>query len=769
MEVERRRLRVTGTVQGVGFRPFIHRLAHHLGLTGSIGNDDLGVWCEIQGPGDFLERFQMSVISEAPALARIDEIGASTIPLVSGESGFEIVASTSAAGSATASIPPDVAPCARCTEEIAEVGNRRHGYPFTCCTECGPRYTVVSGLPYDRERTSMAQFPLCASCVAEYSTPGDRRHHAQATCCAECGPELEFIPIDGSDDDDDDGDDDDGDLIDHEDPLSKAISILSRGLILALKGVGGFQLLCRADDDAAIQNLRRRKHRDEKPFALMTSSIGQAQQIVSLDEVSIKALEGAEAPIVLAPRLAGANVASSVAPDSRLLGVMLPASPLHRLLAAASGLVLVCTSGNRSNQPIAIDDADAYVQLRGIADAMLTHNRRIVRHADDSVGQATHGRFQLLRRARGFAPRPVRLARFGRPVLGVGAELKNTVCLAEGHHAHLSAHLGDLEHHRTLSIFERAIADLISMSRIDPELVVHDLHPEYLSTKFASAQHLAPTLAVQHHHAHLAACLADNAHRGPAIGVTFDGAGWGTDGTMWGGEFLVGDAVSFERAASLAPVPMPGSGAAVREPWRMAVAHIGAAHGEALVDLPVIERHSEVVADIMRICANDQTLLTSSMGRLFDAVAAICDLSDRASYEGQAAILLEQIATETEPRYDWDIGGADGMLVADPARMIRAIAEDRRHQIPIGVIAGAFHRGVADLIVGLCLRLRERTGINCVALTGGVFQNRLLVELVMPLLDSRGFETLRHAQVPPNDGGISLGQVAVGRAHLDQQ
>ena len=755
MELERRRLRLSGTVQGVGFRPFVYRLARQLALTGSIGNDEAGVWCEIQGPAPTLDQFQADMTTFAPPLARIHGIDVAVITTQSGEPEFSIAPSASGLTAATASVPPDVAPCTRCVEEFSTPGDRRQGYAFTCCTDCGPRYTVIDALPYDRERTSMASFPLCSECAIEYSSPGDRRHHAQATCCPACGPKLSLIDMSGS-------------LI-QGDPIGVASSVLADGRILALKGVGGFQLLCRADDDAAVKRLRARKHRDEKPFAVMTASVDRARTIVTLDAVSCDALTSPEAPIVLAPRREHADVAASVAPDSRLLGVMLPATPLHRLLIDATDAVLVCTSGNRSTEPMATDTAAALASLRDIADVMLTHDRRIVRHADDSVGHAVSGRFQLLRRGRGFAPRPVQLAQSGPPVLGVGAELKNTVCLGTERDAHVSAHLGDLEHPLVMQLFERAIADLISVSRVEPELVVHDLHPEYLSTKFAGAQLFAPTLAVQHHHAHLVSCLIDNAYHGPAIGVVFDGLGWGTDATMWGGEFLIGDAAGFRRAAHLRPVPMPGRGAAVREPWRMALAHLRAAFGDKLTDLPVLSRHAGVVPDLLRTCDSGETISTSSMGRLFDAVAAICDLCDRVSYEGQAAIRLEQIASDTNATYDWQIESTGATIVVDPAPAITEIAADVHRGVPVGEIAGAFHRSVATMIRDVCIRLRDLDGINVVALTGGVFQNRRLVELAVPLLDDAGFETLRHAQVPPNDGGISLGQVAVGRAFLAAQ
>lgn len=738
----------------MGFRPFVHALAHRLELTGSIGNDAAGVWCEVQGSPEAVTDFLTALKVDAPPLARIHGVTDDSIDLVNDERRFDIVASTVDGGVATGSIPADVAPCARCRNEIDDPTDRRHRYAFTCCTDCGPRYTVVDELPYDRSRTSMDPFVLCVRCAGEYATPGDRRHHAQTTCCAQCGPALELRTSNGG--------------AVPGDPLSEAARLIERGQILALKGVGGYQLLCRADDPDAIERLRVVKHRDEKPFAVLTPDEQSARRIVTLDDLSHRALTGPEAPIVVAPRREGCAIAAGVAPDSGLLGVMLPASPLHHLLCAEIDTDVVCTSGNRSNEPIVTDDAEAVDRLGGLADAFLSHDRRIVRHADDSVGQVVCGGFQLLRRGRGFAPRPVRLDRFGPPVLGVGAELKNTVCLAAGSDAHVSAHLGDLEHPRALIAFERAIADLVAMLRVEPELIVHDMHPEYLSTKFAIAQQFAPTLAVQHHHAHLASCLADNDHPGPAIGVTFDGLGWGPDASLWGGEFLVGDSAGYERAAHLSATALPGGVMAIREPWRMAIAHLVAVFGDSLPDLDILRRHADEVEAVAGLCSSDRVLTTSSMGRLFDAVAAMCGLCDRATYEGQAAILLEQAATDSDRHYEWQIDDGVGTVVADPTPVIDGIVSDLQCGVGSGVIAGAFHRAVGELVADVCTLIRDTHGIGTVALTGGVFQNRLLVETVVPLLADRGFETLRHRQVPPNDGGISLGQIAIGRAALNR-
>lgn len=750
--LERRLFRIRGTVQGVGFRPFVHRLATALQITGSIGNDDAGVWCEAQASAAVLDQFAATLVSEAPPLATVGNIDIERIRSIEGETDFLILATGNSTGSLAMSIPPDVAACEQCLIEIADPSNRRFGYPFTCCTNCGPRYSVVRSLPYDRERTSMADFPLCSDCATEYAASDDRRHHAQATCCPTCGPTLQLVAADGT--------------TIPGDAAGQAAAILSSGAIVAVKGVGGFQLMCRSDDEAVVTRLRERKHRDDKPFALLVASVERARAIADLDEISLRALEGPEAPIVLAPRRASADLVPAVAPGNRLVGVMLPASPLHAMLSGAVPFNLVCTSGNRSDEPIATDDADAFERLGPIADAFLIHDRRIERRADDSVGQSVAGRFQVLRRARGFAPRPIRLASSGPPVLGVGAELKSTVCLAIGRDAHMSAHLGDLEHVLAIAAFEEAIADHLSLARVTPELVVSDLHPEYISTKFAAAQDFGPTLAVQHHHAHLASCLAEHHHVGPAIGVTFDGLGWGTDGTAWGGEFLVGDASGYRRAAHLAQVGMPGGSASIREPWRMAVAHLVAAFGRDLPPVAIVDRHAAEVAAVVSLC--DTSIATSSTGRLFDAVAALCGLADAVTFEGQAAIGLEQIATATSDRYEWDIADAGGVFIIDAAPIVRGVVADQRRGVDVGRISGAFHGSVAQMIACVCGRLGEETGIATVALSGGVFQNRRLVELVVPLLDRGGFTTLCQSQVPSNDGGISLGQVSIGRAHLER-
>jgi hydrogenase maturation protein HypF len=680
------------------------------------------------------------VQTDAPDLAEIHSVSVEASAPV-GDTAFVITESSPIGHERSSAVPPDIATCASCQAEAADETNRRHGYPFICCTECGPRYTVVQDLPYDRSNTSLADFPLCEQCRAEYVDPADRRFHAQATSCADCGPQLTGASL-------------------TESTIAEGIQALGRGAIVAVKGLGGYQLLCRADRNDSVQQLRNRKHRETKPFALLVESAEMANRLVELDAVSQAALESPAAPIVLARAKQTSEVATAVAPGTRLLGLMLPASHLHAMLVTGVGVPLVCTSGNRSNEPIVIDDDEAAAKFEDIADVVISHNRRIERRADDSVGAVMAGDFQVMRRARGYAPRPVTLASTGQTVLGVGAELKNTTCLAVDDRASLSVHLGDLESPQTLRAFEETIADQIAFAEADVALIVHDIHPEYLSTKFAMGQDIAPTLAVQHHHAHLVSCLVENGHEGQAIGVIFDGFGWGEDGTAWGGEFLVGDADGYERAGFLNPVPLPGGVKAIREPWRMAVAHCITAFGEVppFVRSILDEERLDAVA---ALCADPATLRTSSVGRLFDAVAALCGLAKEITYEGEAAIALEGLASEcdrTEDGYVW--------LGTDASAVVRAIVADLEAGVDRSVVAYRFHRGLVDFVVSMCLQLQVSTGLNSVALSGGVFQNRLLVELLLPMLDEHGFHVMRHGQIPPNDGGISLGQVAIGRAHL---
>ena len=726
---------ITGTVQGVGFRPFVFALATSLKLTGSVVNAGAQVICVVEGTRAACDEFVRRVHSDAPSLADVHTVEAVASP-PEGDTEFVIASSLRAESERSSAVPPDVATCADCQAEAADDMNRRYRYPFICCTACGPRYTVVRDLPYDRAKTSMANYPLCEQCRTEFEDAHDRRFHAQATSCAQCGPRLTGATIE------------------------EAISALARGAVVAVKGLGGYQLLCRADRAESVQRLRDRKRREAKPFALLIDAVATAEQLVELDSVAGDALIAPAAPIVLARARPTKLVAPEVAPGTRLLGLMLPATTLHAMLVSGVGVPLVCTSGNRSNEPIIIDDDIAVKAFADTADLVVSHDRAIERRADDSVGQVVAGEFQLLRRARGYAPRSVALQSSGPTVLGVGAELKNTTCLAVGDRASVSVHLGDLESPQTLWAFEETVADQIAFAEADVALVVHDMHPEYLSTKFAMGQDIAPTLAVQHHHAHLVSCLVENRHAGPAIGVVFDGFGWGDDGTAWGGEFLIGDAAGYERAGFLGAVPLPGGAQAIREPWRMAVAHSLEAFGEVPPQVRSLLDAARLDA-VAALCAEPTTLRTSSMGRLFDAVAALCGVGQAVTYEGEAAIALEGLAADREGVHDgyrWT--GSDATAV------VRAVVDDLDAGVDCSLVAFKFHRAVADFVVSSCRRLRDRSGIDTVALSGGVFQNRLLVELLLPVLDEHGFAVLRQSQVPPNDGGVSLGQVAIGRAHL---
>jgi hydrogenase maturation protein HypF len=742
--VVRTAVRVEGTVQGVGFRPFVYSLASRLGLGGIVGNDVNGVFAEVEGPPEAVRKFLDGLESEAPPLARIERITTKDI-LPNGAKVFSIAPSESG-GRRRALVPADSATCADCLAELADPADRRYRYPFINCTNCGPRFTIVRDVPYDRTLTTMAGFAMCEPCAAEYHDPADRRFHAQPTCCPACGPAVRLLgaagdPLPG-------------------DALAGAAAALRNGQVLAVKGLGGYHLAVDASCEAAAEALRGRKHREDKPFAVMAADLAAARRLCEVDQTSAALLAGPRRPIVLMPRRADSGVAASVAPGNRQLGVMLPYTPLHHLLLEAVArpiAAIVLTSGNVSDEPIAYRDDDALDRLGGIADAFLAHDRPIHIRADDSVVRAHRGRQMLMRRSRGYAPEPVHVSGgFGRPVLACGAELKSTFCLAKEEHAFVSQHIGDLENAETLRSFTEGIEHFRRLFDVVPQVVAHDLHPDYLSTRYALELDL-PLVGVQHHHAHIASCLADNGEAGPVIGVAFDGTGYGTDGTIWGGEFLVADLAGFTRGGHLEPVPMPGGAAAIRQPWRMAAAYLDGA-GAGLGVAQRNERQWDAVVAMARRGVNAP--LTSSAGRLFDAVSALAGVRDAVNYEGQAAIELEQLADAGER-------GAyrAGIEAGDPFRvlgrdLIAAVAEDLRAGVPREIIAGRFHHAVAGLITGGCVLLRERHGLDTVALSGGVFQNLLLLDRTVRRLEGAGFRVLVHSRVPCNDGGISLGQAA---------
>jgi hydrogenase maturation protein HypF len=754
-------VRVEGIVQGVGFRPFVYSLAASLGLGGLVGNDSDGVFAEVEGPPEAVEKFLLALERDAPPLARIERITTAAMPL-RGSTSFSIALSESGPERRTL-VSADTATCTDCLAELTDPGDRRFGYPFINCTNCGPRFTIVRDVPYDRLLTTMASFVMCDRCAAEYHDPADRRFHAQPTCCPACGPRLSLLDRDGTE------------LSGQ--PLTAAAGLLRQGMVLAVKGLGGYHLAVDASSEEAAAALRARKHREDKPFAVMVADVPEASRLCEVDEAAATLLASSRRPIVLLPRRPGAGVAPSVAPGNRQLGVMLPYTPLHHLLVQDAGHPIVLTSGNISDEPIVYRDGDAAERLGEIADGYLTHDRAIQVRTDDSVVRAFRGREALVRRSRGYVPEPIRVhTRFGRPVLACGAELKNTFCLAKGNHAFISHHIGDLENAETLQSFTEGIEHFRRLFDITPEVIAHDLHPEYLSTKYAldlADRGIAALVGVQHHHAHIASCLADNGEDGPVIGVAFDGTGFGTDGTIWGGEFLIADLAGFVRGAHLAPVPMPGGAAAIRQPWRMAAAYLHDAYPDG-ASLDVVRRNQRHWSQVLTMARRGvNSPVTSSAGRLFDAVAAILGVRDEINYEGQAAVELEQLADPAERgAYRAAIttdgapgeGAAGGPLLIAGRDLVRAVADDLAAGTSTNVIAARFHNGVAGLITQACVLLRERHGLSDVALSGGVFQNLLLLHAAVGKLEQHGFRVLVHSRVPCNDGGISLGQAVIAAA-----
>jgi len=737
-------MRVEGVVQGVGFRPFVHGLAGRFGLGGFVGNDTGGVVLEVEGSWEAVEGFRAALEAEAPALAVIERVAAEAIE-PTGEDHF-VIAPSDASGPRQVLVAPDASTCGDCLRELFDPGDRRHRYPFLNCTNCGPRFTIVRDVPYDRPLTTMAGFALCRACAREYHDPADRRFHAQPVCCPACGPMLRLVdrggePVDG-------------------DAIAETARLLKAGRVVAVKGLGGYHLAADACSGVGVDALRARKHREDKPFAVMVADLDAAAALCELDAVEADLLSGRARPIVVLRRRNDTGLAAGVAPGNRFLGLMLPYTPLHHLLAAELARPLVLTSGNVSDEPIAFRDDDALERLGGIADCFLTHDRPIHTRTDDSVVRVARGRELPGRRSRGYVPRPLSLPwPFPRPVLACGGELKNTFCVAKRRQAFLSHHIGDLENYETLRSFTEGIAHFFRLFDVAPEVVAHDLHPEYLSTKYAMDLAGVELVGVQHHHAHIAACLADNGEAGPVIGVAFDGLGYGTDETIWGGEFLRADLVGFTRLGRLECVRMPGGTAAIREPWRMAAAYLGD------TDLQVAKRNADRWDDVLQVArAGVNSPLTSSAGRLFDAVAALLGVRDAVNYEGQAAVELEQLADPAERsayRARVDPGGAFQVRGGD---LVRAAADDLAAGVDRAVIAARFHRGVAGAIVEGCVIAREVTGLPTVALSGGVFQNLLLLETAAETLEDRGFRVLTHHRVPTNDGGISLGQAAVAGA-----
>jgi hydrogenase maturation protein HypF len=751
-------IRVAGVVQGVGFRPFVHRLATELHLAGHVGNDSSGVFIEVEGDASDMAAFEARLVADAPSLARIFHLD--TAPLeVRHQHGFTIVESRSDRAVRTF-VAPDVAVCDQCLAELFDPTDRRARYPFINCTNCGPRFTITRSLPYDRLNTTMREFVLCATCSAEYHDPVDRRFHAQPVACADCGPRIWFEDGAGG-----------GAVHGTDAAIAATQASLARSEVVAIKGLGGYHLACDATSRAAIGALRGRKQRMDKPLAVMVRDLDVARSLAYIDASEAALLAGPERPIVLLARRPGTPLEEGVAPGNPRVGLLLPYTPLHHLLFhqvpgsdAPVPAMLVMTSGNLTDEPICYEDADARSRLGRIADTWLLHDRPIHVPCDDSVVRVDDGEELPIRRARGYAPLPIRVPFELTPVLAMGGELKNTFCLASGHDAWVSQHIGDMGSVETLAAFERSTRQFGQIYQVEPRSVAADAHPGYQTRRWADARSGRPVELVQHHHAHIASVMAEHGVEPGArvIGFAFDGTGYGTDGAIWGGEVLLAGYDGFERAAHLRYVPLPGGDATVRKPYRAALAHLWAAGMEWAPDLPPVQRAPAEELTVLRrqLERNISCVPTSSMGRLFDAVSSLLGVRHLASYEAQAAIELEWIATPHVDRardYRFDL--RDEQI--DPAPVLAALVDDLHQGCPIGPMAAGFHLAVAGLIADQAERLRRKTGIEQVALSGGVFQNTLLLRLTRAQLTGRGLPVLTHRLVPPNDGGLALGQAAV--------
>lgn len=746
---------MTGIVQGVGFRPFVYRLARNHRLAGWVCNTSNGVEIQVTGPPESLESFVRRLSADAPALARIDQVlHLEAEPWESGD--FRILESQSLSKT-EALIPADVSTCEDCFREIMDPGDRRFQYPFTNCTNCGPRFTIIREVPYDRPQTTMASFPMCPKCREEYQDPEDRRFHAEPTACPLCGPRI-WLEVDGR-------------RIEDE-VLKAAGRLLQEGKIVAVKGLGGFHLAADARNEAAVVALRSRKGRVAKPFAVMVRDLAEAELLGELGNEERSLLLSPERPIVLAKRREDGPATPQVAPGNKYVGLMLPYTPLHMLLFEHAPPALVMTSGNLSEEPLEFTNAGARARLSALADVLLLHNRDIQVPCDDSVVRPLAGGPVIpIRRARGWVPRSISLPLETIPVLGVGGEQKNTFCLAWGSTAVLSQHLGDLDTAETYDYYRYAIRHFAGLCRREPQVIAHDLHPGYLSTRYALEQGGLRRIGVQHHHAHIAACLAENGRTNRCIGIALDGTGYGTDGTVWGGEILVADLAGFTRAGHLAPVVLPGGEAAVRQPVRMAAAFLKAAYGD---DFGEIARELGLAFNPLEWQVLQRQLAmglnsppTSSAGRLFDAVAAALGVCRDRTYEGQPAVELEMAAApEEEGFYPIPLDTQGETLVPDTPALFREVVEDYRRGSRVDKIAARFHNSLVRLLAAACAEVRARTGLSVAVLSGGVFQNALIFGKLRRSLEDQGFEVLYHTQAPPNDGGLSLGQVAVAAARL---
>src|SRR5215216_3083488 len=767
---ERRGATVRGIVQGVGFRPFVYALARRYGLSGTVRNDAEGIRIEVEGAPEELGRFARALAEDAPPLAVVESVFWQPLATL-GNREFCIEESREGLRR-QALVSPDVATCEDCLAELLDPTDRRYRYPFTNCTNCGPRFTITRSVPYDRVTTTMSGFEMCPDCRREYEDPADRRFHAQPNACSVCGPRVRLL-----------------DRFGHEldarpqDPIARAAQHLRGRAVVAIKGLGGYHLACDPSDGRAVRTLRGRKVRQDKPFALMAGDLAQVHEICRISPEEEALLTSPARPIVLLERRESSGVAEEVAPRQKTLGVMLAYTPLHHLLLRDAGIPLVMTSGNNSDEPIAYRDEEALEQLWEIADYFLVHNRPVHMRTDDSVVRAAEETVYPVRRSRGYAPAPLGVPEsFGRHVLACGGELKNTFCVAKERHVFLSHHIGDLENYETLRSFREGVEHFCRLFDVQPELVAFDLHPEYLSTKYTRELEEAglPVVAVQHHHAHIASCLADNERPGTerVIGVALDGTGYGTDGAVWGGEFLEGSvAEGFARRAHLEYAPMPGGAAAIRQPWRMALAQLVALYGEEeVLSLPLGvvrwagEQNVRLISRLVERGLN--TPPTSSAGRLFDAAAALLGVpgSRRTTYEGQAAVELELAANGPADRgYPFRLRPEGEGWVVETSGIIAGAVEDLLAGRSAGAISSSFHRTMAEVVVAGCEKIRGVGGVSAVALSGGTFQNLLLLRQVLEYLEGRGFTVYRHRRVPANDGGLSLGQAVLAHGIYNEE
>ncbi|GIJ71621.1 carbamoyltransferase HypF [Virgisporangium ochraceum] len=755
MTRERRRFDVSGVVQGVGFRPFVYVTASALSLTGSVSNDSAGVVVEVEGEADAVAEFAVRLRTDAPPLAAVDSVRSRSLP-VRGGTGFTIAASRHEPGGTRTLAAPDVATCADCLAELTDPADRRYRHPFVTCTNCGPRFTIITGLPYDRPATTMAGFPMCPACAREYADPADRRFHAQPIACHDCGPTVSLVRPGAP-------------ARTGADAIAAARAMLAAGAVLAVKGLGGYHLACDAADGRAVALLRRRKRRVAKPFAVMARDLDTARTLVAVGPAAEALLSGPRRPIVLLPRRPADGLADAVAPGNPDLGVLLPYTPLHVLLFGLPGdpagpPVLVMTSGNLGGEPIVTDDVDARERLAPLVDGWLTHDRPIHVPCDDSVVRMVGDEELPVRRSRGYAPLPVALPVEVPATLAVGADLKNTFALARGRYAWLGQHIGEMDDLATLDAFTRAERHLEVLTGVDPAQLAADAHPAYRSAAWARRHADGRAVhPVQHHHAHVAAVMAEHGLSGgsPVIGIAFDGTGYGPDGAIWGGEVLLADYKGFHRFARLRYVPLPGGDAAVERPYRMALAHLAAAGVAWDASLPPVAACPPAELAVLRhqLDTGLNCVPTSSMGRLFDAVASLAGVRHVVDYEAQAAIELEGLARGAPPCDGYRFTVTDGC--ADPGPVIRDAAHDVAAGVPAAVIGARFHRAVTTLVVDLAVRARDHGAGTTVALTGGVFQNALLLAGARDALRDNGFTVLCHRQVPPNDGGLALGQVLV--------